>query len=41
MYHKVMLVGNLGQDVTMRYTSAGVPVSSFSMATNEKWNNSD
>jgi single-strand DNA-binding protein len=25
----------------MRYTSDGVPVSSFSMATNEKWNNSD
>ena len=41
MYHKIILVGNLGQDPTMRYTSEGTPVTSFSMAVNEKWNNSE
>ena len=41
MYHKITLVGNLGGDPVMRYTSDGTPVTSFSMAVNEKWNNSE
>jgi single-strand DNA-binding protein len=41
MYHKVVLVGNLGRDPEMRYTSDGTPVTSFSIATNEKWTGRD
>ena len=41
MYHKVVLVGNLGRDPEMRYTSDGTPVTSFSIATNESWTNRD
>lgn len=32
-----MLLGNLGQDPDMRYTSSGTPVCNFSMATQENW----
>lgn len=35
--NKVILVGNLGQDPQMRYTSTGKPVTRFSVATTEKW----
>ena len=35
MYHKVIIVGNLGGDPTMRYTNDGTPVTSFSVAVNE------
>jgi single-strand DNA-binding protein len=41
MYHKVIIVGNLGQDPEMRYTPDGTPVTNFSVATNRKWNNRD
>ncbi len=41
MYHKIILVGNLGRDPEMRYTPSGQPVTSFSMATSEKWNGQD
>ncbi len=41
MYHKVVLVGNLGRDPEMRYTGDGTPVTSFSIATNESWTNRD
>ncbi len=41
MYHKVIIVGNLGRDVEMRYTPDGAPVTTFSVATNRKWNNPD
>jgi len=41
MYQKVELIGNLGRDPEMRYTPSGVPVTTFSIATNEKWNNGD
>lgn len=37
MYQKVIIVGNLGGDPTMRYTQDGTPVTSFSVATTEKW----
>jgi len=41
MYHKVIIVGNLGRDPEMRYTPDGAPVTTFSVATNRKWNNPD
>jgi single-strand DNA-binding protein len=41
MYHKIIIVGNLGRDPEMRYTPDGTPVTSFSVATNRKWNNPD
>lgn len=41
MYQKVMLVGNLGGDPELRYTPKGDAVTSFSLATNRKWKNSD
>ena len=41
MYHKVILVGNLGRDPEMRYTPSGQTVTSFSLATSEKWTGQD
>lgn len=35
--NKVLLIGRLGGNPEARYTSAGVPVVSFSLATNESW----
>ncbi len=37
MYERIFLVGNLGQDPELRYTPNGTPVTSFSIATNERW----
>jgi primosomal replication protein N len=37
MYHKVILVGNLGRDPEMRYSPSGQAVTNFSIATSEKW----
>jgi single-strand DNA-binding protein len=36
--NKVILVGKLGADPEVRYTSGGSAVASFSIATNERWN---
>jgi single-strand DNA-binding protein len=36
MYHKIIIVGNLGRDPEMRYTGDGTPVTNFSVATNRK-----
>ena len=41
MYHKVILVGNLGRDPEMRYLPSGQPVAKFSVATSEKWTGQD
>jgi single-strand DNA-binding protein len=41
MYQKVIIVGYLGRDPEMRYTSDGTPVTNFSVATNRKWTNAD
>jgi single-strand DNA-binding protein len=41
MYHKVIIVGNLGRDPEMRYTPDGTPVTNFSVATNRRWSNPD
>jgi single-strand DNA-binding protein len=37
----LVLTGNLGRDPEMRYTQGGTPVTSFSVATNEKWTDQD
>jgi single-strand DNA-binding protein len=39
--NKVMLIGHLGKDPELRYTSNGVAVASFSIATNESWKDQD
>ena len=41
MYHKIIVLGNLGNDPQMRYTQDGTPVTNFSVATNRRWNSSD
>ena len=35
--NKVILVGNVGKDPEVRYTASGIPVTNFSLATNEKF----
>ncbi len=37
MFHKVILVGNLGRDPEMRYTPGGQAVCNLSVATNRTW----
>ena len=39
--NRVMLIGNLGKDPELRYTTSGVAVASFSLATNESWKDQD
>ncbi len=39
--NKVALIGNVGKDPELRYTSGGVAVANFSVATNEKWKDPD
>lgn len=41
MFHKVTVIGNLGGDPEMKYMPNGDPVTTFSVATNRKWKNSD
>lgn len=41
MYQKLIVVGNLGQDPEMRYMSDGQAVTSFSLACNRRWNDSN
>lgn len=41
MYQQTIVVGNLGSDPEMRFTGDGTAVTSFSVATNRKWNNPD
>lgn len=36
--NKVILVGNLGQDVELKYTGGGGAVANISVATSESWN---
>jgi single-strand DNA-binding protein len=37
--NKVMLIGNLGKDPEVRYTTSGTAVASFSIATSERFKN--
>jgi len=39
--NKAIVVGNLGRDAELRYTPGGVAVSSFSVATTERWTSKD
>ena len=39
--NKAILIGNLGKDAELRFTSGGTPVASFSMATTERYNDRD
>jgi single-strand DNA-binding protein len=41
MYHKILIVGNLGKDPEMRYTPSGQAVTSFSVAANWQYTASD
>jgi single-strand DNA-binding protein len=41
MINTVTIVGNLGQDPEIRYTSSGVPVANFTVAVNEVYTNKD
>ena len=38
-YHTIIVVGNLGRDPEMRYTPSGQPVTSFSIASNRSYMN--
>jgi len=39
--NKVILIGNIGNAPECRYAASGAPVTSFSLATNETWLDSD
>ncbi|MBL8096593.1 MAG: single-stranded DNA-binding protein [Anaerolineales bacterium] len=41
MYQKITLIGNLGRDPEQRYTPSGQAVTTFSVATSEKWTGQD
>ena len=41
MYQQITLVGNLGRDPEMRYTASGAAVTSFPVATSQRWTGSD
>lgn len=41
MVNKVILIGNLGQDPELRYTTSGTAVATLSVATNRKWKDRD
>ena len=41
MYHTIIIVGNLGRDPEMRYTSGGQAVTNFNVATNRQYTSSD
>ncbi len=39
--NKVQLIGNLGKDPELKYTSSGIAVATFSIATSESWKDQD
>ena len=39
--NKMIVIGNVGSAPEMRYTPNGNPVTSFSVATNRRWNSAD
>ena len=41
MYHRIIIVGNLGRDPEMRYTPQGTPVTNFSVAANRVYTNAN
>ena len=40
MYQQLSIIGNLGQDPEMRYTPQGIPVTTFTVAVNERYGDS-
>jgi single-strand DNA-binding protein len=40
-FNRVVLIGNVGKDPEIRYTTSGVPVVTFSLATSEMWKDKD
>ncbi len=41
MVNKAIIIGNLGKDPEVRYTQSGSQVTTFSVATTEKWKGQD
>lgn len=41
MFHTIILIGNLGKEPEMRYTNSGQPVTTFSVATNRRYNSAN
>lgn len=41
MYQRLVLVGNLGRDPEIHYSSDGVPITNFSVATHHKWSDNE
>jgi len=41
VFQRIVIVGNLGSDPEMRFTPSGVPVTSFSVAVNRRWTDSN
>ena len=39
--NKAMVIGNLGNDPEIRYTQSEIPVATFSVASTERWKDSD
>ncbi|MGB5157023.1 single-stranded DNA-binding protein [Desulfobacterium sp. N47] len=39
--NKAMLIGRLGKDPEIRYTTAGVAIANFSIATSDEWKDKD
>ena len=39
--NKIMVIGHLGRDPEMRYTPAGKPITTLSVAVNRNWESSD
>ncbi|MCU0426571.1 MAG: single-stranded DNA-binding protein [Candidatus Kapabacteria bacterium] len=40
-FNRVVLIGNVGKDPDIRYTTSGVPVATFALATSEMWKDKD
>ncbi|MFY8000594.1 MAG: single-stranded DNA-binding protein [Candidatus Kapaibacteriota bacterium] len=40
-FNRVLLIGNVGKDPEIRYTTSGVPVATFALATSEMWKDKD
>ena len=41
MFHKVVIIGNLGRDPELKYRPDGTALCDFSVASNRRWNRSD
>jgi single-strand DNA-binding protein len=41
MFEQLTIVGNLGRDPGLRYTSGGASVTTFPVTVNRKWTNQD